>query len=76
MFKITHSSESYILYFFDNKIRVFPFPNNPKNLDPSRKMNFAIIRVSPFLNNPKALDPSCKMDLELWDCLRRVKLVL
>ena len=27
-------------------------------------------------NNPKNLDPSCKMDLDLWDCLRRAKLVL
>ena len=25
---------------------------------------------------PKDLDPSCKMDLDLWDCLGRVKLVL
>ena len=29
-----------------------------------------------FQNTPKDLDPSCKMDLDLWDCLRRVKLVL
>ena len=29
-----------------------------------------------FKNNPKDLDPSCKMDLDLWDCLGRVKLVL
>ena len=28
-----------------------------------------------FQNNPKDLDPSCKMDLDLWDCLGRVKLV-
>ena len=28
-----------------------------------------------FLNNPKDLDPSYKMDLDLWDCLGRVKLV-
>ena len=27
-------------------------------------------------NNPKNLDPSYKMDLDLWDCLERVKLVL
>ena len=25
---------------------------------------------------PIDLDPSCKMGLDLWDCLRRVKLVL
>ena len=30
----------------------------------------------PFQNNPKNLDPSYKMDLDLWDCLGRVKLVL
>ena len=29
-----------------------------------------------FQNNPRDLDPSCKMDLDLWDCLGRVKLVL
>ena len=29
-----------------------------------------------FQNNPKDLDPSCKMDLDLWDCLGRVKLEL
>ena len=27
-------------------------------------------------NSPKNLDPSYKMDLDLWDCLERVKLVL
>ena len=30
----------------------------------------------PFQNNLKDLDPSYKMDLDLWDCLERVKLVL
>ena len=29
-----------------------------------------------FQNNPKNLDMSYKMDLDLWNCLRRVKLVL
>ena len=29
-----------------------------------------------FQTNPKDLDPSYKMDLDLWDCLGRVKLVL
>ena len=28
-----------------------------------------------FLNSPKNLDPSYKMDLDLWDCLGKVKLV-
>ena len=38
----------------------------------------SVIRQSffSFQNNLKDLDPSCKMDLELWDCLGRVKLVL
>ena len=29
-----------------------------------------------FQNKAKDLDPSCEMDLDLWDCLGRVKLVL
>ena len=29
-----------------------------------------------FQNTPKDLDSSCKTDLDLWDCLGRVKLVL
>ena len=29
-----------------------------------------------FQNSPKNLDPSYKMDLDLWDCLGRVKLIL
>ena len=28
-----------------------------------------------FLNSPKNLDPSYKTDIDLWDCLGRVKLV-
>ena len=32
--------------------------------------------VFSFQNSPKDLDPSYKMDLDLWDCLGRVKLVL
>ena len=29
-----------------------------------------------FQNNPKDLDLSYKMDLDLWDCLGRLKFVL
>ena len=29
-----------------------------------------------FQNNPKNLDLCYKMDLDLWDCLGRVKLIL
>ena len=37
----------------------------------------SVIRQSFFFqNNPKDLDPSYKMDLDLLDCLGRVKLVL
>ena len=37
----------------------------------------SVIRWSfPFQNNPKDLDPSSKMDLDLWDCLGWIKLVL
>ena len=38
----------------------------------------SVIRQSffSFQNNPKDLDPSCKTDLDLLDCLGRVKLVL
>ena len=32
--------------------------------------------VFSFQNNPKDLDPSYKTDLDLWDCLGGVKLVL
>ena len=51
-----------IPYFFGYKMEFFSFQNNPKDLDPSC--------------NPKDLDPSCKTDLDLWDCLGRVNLVL
>ena len=37
----------------------------------------SVIRRSFFFhNNPNDLDPSCKTDLDLWDCLGRVQLVL
>ena len=35
---------------------------------------FSVIRKSFFIpKNPKNLDPSYKMDIDLWDCLGRVK---
>ena len=36
----------------------------------------SVISFFSFQNNPKDLDPSYKTDLDLWDCLGRVKLVL
>ena len=50
----------------------FSFQNNPKDLDPSCKMDLDLWDCLGI----KDLDPSCKMDLDLWDCLGRVKLVL
>ena len=44
--------------------RVFPFLNNLKDLNLSYRMN------------PKGLNLSYKMDLDLWDYLERVQLVL
>ena len=49
-----------VLYFFGYKTGDFSFQN----------------KILYFLNNPKDLDPSCKMDLDLSDCVGRVKLVL
>ena len=40
------------------------------------RISSGIRRRFSFLNNPKDLDPSSKMDLDLLDCLGRVKLVL
>ena len=37
---------------------------------------FVIRQIFSFQNNPKNLDPPYKMDLDLWNCLGRVKLVL
>ena len=37
---------------------------------------FSYDRFFSFQNSPKNLDPSYKMDLDLWDCLGMVKLVL
>ena len=37
-------------------------------------ISLIIRRIFSFQNNPKDLDPSCKMDLDLWDCLGRVKI--
>ena len=62
----------------------FSFQNNPKNLDPSYKMDLDLLdcfgrvirEVFSFQNNPKNVDPSYKTDLDLWDCFERVKLVL
>ena len=39
-------------------------------------LRFYKTEIFSFQYNPKNLDPSYKMDLDLWDCLGRVKLVL
>ena len=51
----------------------------PKCCHPLKEFRISlVIRQSFFYfqNNPKNLDPSYKMDLDLWDCLGRVKVVL
>ena len=37
---------------------------------------FRLTEFFSFQNNPKNLDMSYKTDLDLWDCLGRVKLLL
>ena len=39
-------------------------------------ISLVISKFFPFQNNAKNLDPSYKMDLDFWDCLGRVKLVI
>ena len=51
--RICIGGKNNIPYFFGYKTEVFFFQSNPKNLD-----------------------PSYKIDLDFWDCLGRVKLVL
>ena len=55
----THSN---ILFY------IFSFPNIPYFF--SYKMTFYS-----FQNSPKTFNPSSKTDLDLWDCLGKVKLV-
>ena len=45
--------------------------------DPSALIPYFVIRLGfySFLNSPKNLDPSYKTDLDLCDCLGRMKLV-
>ena len=40
------------------------------------RISSVIGQIFSFQNNPKNLDPSYKTDLDLLDCLGRVKLVL
>ena len=56
-------SVAQVPYFFGYKTEFF----FPKQSQRSRSI---------FQNNPKNLDPSYNKDLDLWDCLGRVKLVL
>ena len=77
-----------IPYIFSYKPRAFHFPNS-LSVCKSVMCKYAIMWVSSyflgykmefvfvfFLNNPKTLTSSYKMDLDLWDCLGKVKLVL
>ena len=53
----------YFHFFFLNKSFIY-------------RISSDIRRIFSFQNNPKDLDPSYKTDLDLWDCLGRLKLVL
>ena len=77
------------LFFFHQKNLFFDLKCSPISLQLNPENQFKIRAVYDeipyffdykmyfsFQNNPKDLDPSCKMDLDLWDCLGRVKLVL
>ena len=63
-------------------LRVGPiFGENTLSREANRNSHYRISPVIrqgffPFQNNPKNLDSSYKMDLNIWDCLGRVKLVL
>ena len=59
----------------------FPFQTNPKNLDPSYKMDLdhwgCLGKAYKMdLDHWDCLGKAYKMDLDHWDCLRMVKLVL
>ena len=65
-----------------------PFQFSERNYAPNCQNSCALLQLKipyffdynteffSFQNSPKDLDPSYKMDLDLWDCLGRVKLVL
>ena len=71
VFKVNEFLQGKQLHFF--------YFCNPSQLDFLFTHHISsVIRQNFYLpkQNPKDLDPSCKMDLDLWDCLGRVKLVL
>ena len=49
---------------------------NTENLTKNKHISLVIRQSFSFQNNPKNLDPSYKMNLDLCDCLGKVKLVL
>ena len=66
------SAHAFIYTLVNQRISLFFFGNYERLYRIS-----SVIRQSFFLlKNPKDLDPSYKMDLDLWDRLGRVKLVL
>ena len=66
---------SQLSYFFGYDTAFFSFQNNPKNLYLS--FNFIALRKAKIVCNFGHSEcSSVKMDLDLWDCLGRVKLVL
>ena len=67
----------YNCYCYSNRLFPGGLCNSPENI--LHNSISLVIRWGIFFsyqNNPKNLDPSYKMDLDLWDCLGRVKFVL
>ena len=59
-----------------NPINVYSSSCDFEQLSLLSASNYPISSVLSLQNNPKNLDPSLKTDLDFWDCLGRVKLVL
>ena len=57
------------LFFLQGSIQVSPLSPNPSFI------GFYFTEYFSFQNSPKNLDPSYKTGRNLWDCLRRVKLI-
>ena len=48
----------------------------PETLMHNYRISSLIRLCFAFQNNPKNLDPSYKTDLDLWDCLGRINLIV
>ena len=76
-----NTQEIYDMYYGEaekfsniNRVKLSPF-HHPDMTEIPYFFAYKTVFFS-FQNNPKNLDPSYKTDLDLWDCLGRVKPVL